>query len=95
MTQLYLEVKYFVKDNKFKISGNFSQEGLKDIIEEFLRLQIGQGADLTPPRDLDVYTIRLSWFPENDGITVVSNTGNKGLRDGILMEVLHRKGLSD
>jgi len=87
----YMEVKYNVKDNKFETFGNLKKKAMMELVEEFLRLQMGQGEDLVPPRDLATYTIKLEWYPENDGITVVSNTGNRGLRDGILMEFLKRK----
>lgn len=87
----YMEIKYHVKDDKFETFGDLKKKAMIELVEEFLRLQVGQGEDLVPPRDLDTYTIRLKWYPENDGIEVVSNTGNRGLRDGILMEFLKRK----
>ena len=38
---------------------------------------------------LDIqYHIRLEWYSENDRIKVSSDTGNKGLLEGILMHYL-------
>ena len=46
--------------------------------------------DDRPPNEYDVYPICFRWYPDNDDIVVSSDTGNKGLRDGILYRVLEK-----
>ena len=80
-----LKIEYDVKENEFYIDGNLSPEGQREIVENFLRKQIGAGEDASIANIRDSYTITLEWDPSNDSIGISSDTGNDGLRDGILM----------
>ena len=60
----------------------------KEIVEAFLINQIGAGEDRNKANELDVYQITLDWYPHLDRIESTSNTGNRGLREGILMRFL-------
>lgn len=89
---LVLDIKYHRGSDKFEVEGDINQEEQKDIVETFLSTQIGRGIDESKPNEKDTYRIRLEWYPEDDTIKVSSDTGNKGLRDGILMHYLESLG---
>lgn len=74
------------------IRTNAKPEALKEILTEFLRTQIGLGEDKSSPNEQDYYTITISLQLERDVFTVKSDTGNKGLTTGIVMEVLNNLG---
>ncbi|MGD9275819.1 MAG: hypothetical protein PVJ67_01455 [Candidatus Pacearchaeota archaeon] len=86
--KLTLDIKYHLKEDEFEINSNIREGGRKDLVETFLRSQIGKGKDKRKANERDVYSIRLEWYPQNDDIIVSSDTGNKGLREGILMHYL-------
>lgn len=85
---LTMSIKYNMKDSEFDISSNMKKDGQKNLLEKFLMAQIGAGKDESKANEQEVYTITLKWFPENDTIEAQSDTGNKGLRDGILGYIL-------
>lgn len=85
---LELEVLYDLKKNKFETRGDVNQEGARELVETFLRGQIGAGKDEREPAKREVYTIQLRWYPSDDRIEVNSDTGNKSLRDGLLLNYL-------
>jgi len=87
---LTLTIQYDIKKDDFKVTGNLNEEGRREVLENFLRSQMGAGKDETPPKMQDAYRITLRWYPSNDRITADYDTGNKGLRDGILMDLLKK-----
>lgn len=93
MTPDYLTMKvaYNMKTEKFRIYSDVKKSQQSNLLAEYLRGQMGAGEDKSKPKVRDVYHIELKWYPSNDDFVVSSDTGNKGLRDGILMSVL--KGL--
>ncbi len=82
---LTLDLRYDINSDQFKVGGNVNRNGITELVETFLRGQMGAGKDDSKPNEKDVYHIQLRWYPENDRIEVSCDTGNKGLRDGILM----------
>lgn len=85
---LTLDITYHINDRKIELSGDVKEECRSDLITEFLRGQIGKGADNRPANERETYNIELRWYPHMDEFRVRDDTGNKGLRDGILYEVL-------
>ena len=85
---LTLNIEYDLNTNKFKVSGDINEKGRKELVEAFLSSQVGAGIDKNKPNELDKYHIQLKWYPNQDDIQITTNTGNKGLRDGILMYYL-------
>ncbi len=83
-----MNIEFNIKENKFDITGEIRKEGQLELIDSFLRTQIGAGADDSKPNEKDVYHISMKWYPENDRIEVSDDTGNKGLRDGILAYIM-------
>ena len=86
---LTMDVTYH-ENGKFEIDGNINKKGQSSIIRAFLRGQTGKGKDPNPINQQDTYHISLRWFPEDDSIIAKYDTGNKGLRDGILIYVLSK-----
>lgn len=74
------------------IETNAKTEALKEILTGFLRTQIGLGKDKSSPNKEYYYTITISLQLEGDVFTVKSDTGNKGLTTGIVMDVLKNLG---
>ena len=76
----------------FKIETDVKDERVAELISDFLREQIGAGADSTPPDERDLYTIHLQLDLDGDVWYCKHDCGNLGLRDGILMDVMRRLG---
>lgn len=90
MSYLDLEIIYDIEADKFSFDGDVKPEKRADLIMEFVRSQIGTGEDTNPANEVSVYKISLRWFPNGDRFAVTHNCGNKGLREGILMEAAKR-----
>ena len=90
LDNLTMVVRYNIKTDQFSVEGSLNKLGQYEVIENFLRSQMGAGKDESSPNHHEVYEIILTWHPEDDDILVSSNTGNKALRDGILLDLLGR-----
>ena len=89
---LSLNIEYNLNKNEFDITGDIKEEQRSNIIETVLRGQIGKDEDKNKPNEKDLYHINIKWYPQNDNFEINDDTGNKGLRDGILMQVLENLG---
>jgi hypothetical protein len=85
---LFVELKYDINKDSFDISTNMKKEAVPNIVENFLRSQIGAGEDNSEPNKLDIYNIKIKVDLSDDTFLVNHNCGNKGLRDGILLRFL-------
>jgi len=85
---LTLDIAYDVRKGTAEFSGNVERKYWGGLIYEFLKKQAEVGLDSCLPNERDVYHIRLQWLPNNKDIRVKDDTGNRELRDGILMVVL-------
>lgn len=86
--QLYLSLRYDLKKDAFQVDSDIKPERRADVVEDFLRSQMGEGADPNPATEQDQYHIRLMLDLSDDTFRVEYDTGNKGLREGILMRYL-------
>ena len=74
---------------KTRILSNIKREYWGEILSGYLQLQMGKGKDETPTEVRDEYEIIIQIDIEDDDTYYSKhNCGNKGLRDGILMDVL-------
>ena len=87
-SDLYLNLKYDLKDDSFEIDTNIKQEKIKDIISDFLRSQIGKGKDDSKSNEHDIYEINLLLDLSCDEFNCNHNCGNSSLREGILIRYL-------
>ena len=91
MSDIYIKIHYPVNEpEKFNIDTNAKPEMVDDLLNEFIRSQIGAGADESTPNDEDVFEISLRIDLSDDTWYANDNCGNKGLRDGIIMDVINR-----
>lgn len=61
-----------------------------EVLEDFLRRQIGSGEDPDPLVERDEYNIAIQLDLDEDVFYHEHDCGNKGLRDGIMIDVLRR-----
>ena len=90
MSDLQVMIEY-PKNGKYQISGNVKQTYVPELINNFLMDQMGKGEDNRKPEKREKYTILIEVDLSCDGFNASDNTGNKGLRDGILMDVSKRE----
>ena len=88
---IYLKFKYPINDpDKFEIDTNAKKGVVSDLISDFIQSQVGAGKDESKPNEHEVYEIELRIDLTDDTWFTKDNCGNKGLRDGILMDILGR-----
>jgi len=75
---------------KTVIKTNAKKEALREILEAWLSCQIGQGKDESEPNRHDTYKIKIQLDLTDDTFYTDSDTGNKGLTCGIVMDVSER-----
>ncbi len=89
MADEYLTMTIDYKANgPFEITGDIKEDQQIEVIETFLRMQSGAGADIRQPDYKDNYQISLKLNIENNKIEATCNTGNNEFRDGILRNIL-------
>ena len=80
-----MNIEYKVKDGSYDVSSDLTKFGQYEVLEAYIRVQMGQGEDKRKPEKRKKYAIQVRWNPDGDVIGVKSNTGNDGLTCGILM----------
>jgi len=81
---LSIDLRMNIATGKFLVATNVKQKHLSDLLCEYLQGCLGAGADERKPEPRDIYTIRLRVDLSCDKFTVESDTGNDGLREGII-----------
>jgi len=90
MSDLQVMIEY-PKDGRYQISGNVKQTYVPELINNFLMDQRGKGEDNRIPEKREKYTILIEVDLSGDVFNVKDDTGNYGLRDGILMDISARE----
>jgi hypothetical protein len=94
---LRMVINYNVASGKFEVDSNMNLEGQIEMVDSFIRCQIGEGKDESEREERDVYTIRLQLLPEGvdwcgerkyESIGCTHDIGNESLREGILLKLL-------
>ena len=88
MNDIDLKLVFDINSNSYEVSGNAKDP--KGLVSEFLRTQIGKGADNNKAEERDKYTILINLDLSEDVFSVCNDCGNKGLRDGILQQFISR-----
>lgn len=83
--QVFINITYDLDSNKCSFQTNLKQERIREVLEDFLRLQIGAGEDHSPTNELEKYHINITLDLTNDTFYPTDDCGNLGLRDGIVM----------
>ncbi len=74
----------------FKVDTDMKASYVPDVIEAYIQDVMGNGKDATSAKELEVYHITLEIDLTDDTITIMYDCGNKGLANGILMDILGR-----
>ncbi len=90
LDHLTLDITYDIRNESFNIDSDANEEAYASLIETYLHTQVGAGRDDSPAVERNIYHIRLEWYHSEDDFVIKSDTGNKGLREGILMEILKK-----
>ncbi len=72
------------------IRTNAKREALEGILESWLSCQLGQGTDRRKAEQKDLYAIKIQLDLHDDSFYTKSDTGNRGLTCGIVMDVFRR-----
>lgn len=88
MSDIEVKIVYDVEADTFSVTGNAKDP--KGVATDFLRTQVGAGAENSPPNEQKEYTILINLELEQDVFSVSNDCGNKGLRDGILQRFISR-----
>lgn len=85
-----VEVEYDIKNDKFTIldTTTAKKEALSEIIENYIRSQIGSGENASKPIEREVYHIKVALNLDVDSFRVTHDCGNDGLCLGILLNLL-------
>ncbi len=85
---IILEIAFNLNEpKKTIIKTNAKKEALEEILETWISCQMGKGADTSKPAQKDVYAIKIYVDLTDDSFVTESDTGNKGLTCGIIMNV--------
>jgi hypothetical protein len=91
MSTVTADITFNMDDpNKTVIKTDLTKEGLEEVLSEFVHAEIGEGKDDSKPNEYGVYSIKIRLDLSDDSFHVESDTGNKGLTLGIIMDVLKR-----
>lgn len=85
---LFIRITYDLKKDESRIRTNIQSESVDDVLTTFLSTQIGKGEDKRKPARRQVYHINLEVDLSYDTFRVSHDTGNLGLRDGIIMQTI-------
>jgi len=94
MTPVTVDLTYDINADEatFGPDTNAKTEAVPEILEAYLRDQMGRGEDRSPPNHKPVYHIKLMLDLTDDSFRVEHDCGNEGFCTGTLLSVL--KGLS-
>ena len=76
--------------DKTVIKTNARKEAISEILEAWLSCQVGQGKDSREPNRKDEYEIVIKLDLSDDTFFTNSDTGNKSLTCGLVMNVFNR-----
>lgn len=86
-----LEITFDINDSgKTVIKTNAKKEAVEEILEAWLSYQMGKGEDKSKPNIQDTYKIKIQLDLSDDTFFTSSDTGNKSLTCGIIMDVFNR-----
>jgi hypothetical protein len=88
---IILDILYPVNEpDNTVITTNAKKDAIEEILENWLRGQMGLGADTSKPDMKDEFRIRIGVDLSSDTFYATSDTGNKSLTCGIVRDVFGR-----
>lgn len=85
---LMIGLEYDLRKRTARIDTNVKRDKVAELLGEYLLSCVGQGKDDAPPTKKNVYCIKLGLVLSEDQWLVEHDCGNKGLREGILMDIV-------
>ena len=89
---IVIEMSFDMKRETVQIKTNAKHEVVEQLLYDYLHTQIGSGRDDSTPEDHDIYKITIGVELADDSWGSTHNCGNKGLREGIIMQVINLLG---
>ena len=87
---IIVKIDYNIKEQlETVVRTNAKDEALPEILQNWIRCEIGQGEDNKEPNREDIYKIRITLDLTDGSFYTKSNTGNKDLTCGLVMNVLN------
>ncbi len=85
---VFLRIKYNIEHpDQSILETDMNRDGVGEVLEAWLRGQMGRGKDCRQAVERDVYTITVSVQLVDDTIITSSDTGNDSLTCGIVLQV--------
>lgn len=95
MDRLYVDLQWTEKGNQYVITDtNIKREMIDELLSEWVRMQIGKGADERKAEKRKAYNIRIEIDLQGDVFYTKSDTGNAGLTTGIVATGIGRWSFS-
>jgi len=89
MAMVRIKIVFNMKEfPKTFIETDVKTEEIKEVLCAFVQGQAGEGVDESKANILDIYTIDIILELSDDSFRIVSDTGNKGLTCGIVMQTM-------
>ena len=87
-----IEIEYDIVNDSFKWGPktNVKKNAMSEVLEGYIRTQIGAGEDKSEPEKKDVYHIELNLDLSDDSFRVSHDCGNEGLLLGIMCKALNK-----
>jgi len=86
---IVIEMAFDMEQETVQIRTNAKRGALVELLTDYVHSQVGTGKDLSPPEERDVYNITIGVELDDDSWGSSHNCGNKGLREGIVMQVIN------
>lgn len=86
-------ISYLVSDpGSSVIYTNARPEALEEVLSAWVQDQVGHGRDPVPFIERSSYTIKIGLDVSTDSFATASDTGNRGLTAGLVMEIMKMLG---
>jgi hypothetical protein len=91
MTPVVVHLQYTIEASHFDIMPDTTAktEAIPEILEAWIRMQIGKGRDDSVPNDKPTYDIKLLLDLTDDSFRMTHDCGNEALCLGIMMAALN------
>lgn len=86
---IVIEMTFDMKQESVQIRTNAKHGALVELLTDYVHSQVGAGKDSAEPEVHDVYNITIGVELDDDSWGSSHNCGNKGLREGIVMQVIN------
>lgn len=88
---ILIKISFNIADpDKTVIRTNARKEALEELLSAWVYDQMGRGGDNSTPEEKDIYQVVIGFEVAEDIFATTSDTGNKGLTAGLVMDTLRR-----